>query len=100
MVSTRPADKVVNEVSFLVGYQLMRDFTGTLEIGSDSRELFGASDSFFIKNTAEEVRLVDTMRRSTEITVKGRTTEGAQRTDVYSLKGFAQALERASQECR
>jgi uncharacterized caspase-like protein len=100
LVSTRPADKVVNEVSFIAGYQVIRGSTGTLEIGGDSKELFGADGSFFIKNTAEEVRLVETMRHSTEITVKGRTTEGAQKTDTYSLKGFAQALDRAGQECR
>jgi len=54
-----------------------------------------------VKNAAEEVRLVDALRRgSADVTVRGESGRGTKTIDKFSLKGVAQALDRAAQECR
>jgi hypothetical protein len=40
------------------------------------------------------------MRKSAEVTVKGVSAKGTETTDVFSLKGLAQALDRLAQDCK
>ena len=40
------------------------------------------------------------MRKAGDMTVKGVSARGTNSSDVYSLKGLAQALDRVAQECR
>jgi hypothetical protein len=40
------------------------------------------------------------MRKSADATVKAVSGRGTQTTDVFSLKGLSQALDRIAQECR
>ena len=57
-------------------------------------------DGAWIKNAAEEGRMVDAMRKGSDLTIKGTSGRGTQSTDQYSLQGLAQALDRAEQECK
>jgi hypothetical protein len=57
-------------------------------------------DGGWVKNPAEEPKLVETMRKGRDMTVKGTSAKGTVSTDVYSLKGLAQALDKVGQECR
>jgi hypothetical protein len=40
------------------------------------------------------------MRKGQDLTVKGESGRGTKTTDVFSLKGISQALDRAAQECK
>jgi hypothetical protein len=40
------------------------------------------------------------MRRSADVVVKGTSAKGTETTDVFSLKGLSQALDRIAQDCR
>jgi hypothetical protein len=40
------------------------------------------------------------MRKGADLTVKGMSAKGTASTDIYSLKGLPQALDRIGQECR
>jgi hypothetical protein len=99
-VSTRPADKVRNEVSVTVGYPFKSSSDATAEIGSTKFGMYTQNDGAWIKNVAEEARMVDAMRKAPDLTVKGTSRSGTLSTDQYSLKGLAQALDRIEQECR
>ncbi len=99
-VSTRPAEKVVNEVSIMIGYVLKPGSESTLEVGGASYAMYTQGDGLWIKNAAEEERMVDAMRKAAEVTVKGVSAKGTETTDVFSLKGLAQALDRLAQDCR
>jgi invasion protein IalB len=44
--------------------------------------------------------MVNAMRKSAEVTVKGVSAKGTETTDVFSLKGLAQALDRLAQDCK
>ena len=99
-VSTRPAEKVTNEVSIMIGYALKPGSESSLEVGGASYAMYTQGDGLWIKNAAEEERMVEAMRKAAEVTVKGMSAKGTETTDVFSLKGLAQALDRLAQDCR
>jgi invasion protein IalB len=99
-VSTRPAERVTNEVSVMIGYTLKPGSESTLEVGGASYAMYTQGDGLWIKNAAEEERMVDAMRKSADVIVKGVSAKGTETTDTFSLKGLAQALDRLAQDCR
>ncbi len=99
-VSTRPAENVRNEVSVIIGYPFKPSSDATAEIGTDKFAMYTLNDGAWIKNVAEETRMVDAMRKGSDLTVKGMSGHGTESTDTYSLKGLSQAVDRASQECK
>ena len=99
-VSTRPADKVKNEVSVIIGYPFKTNSDATAEIGTAKFAMYTQNDGAWIKNAGEEARMVDAMRKGADLTVKGTSGRGTQSTDQYSLKGLAQALDKIEQECK
>src|SRR6476660_2174055 len=99
-VSTRPAERVVNEVSIMIGYALKPGSESSLEVGGSAYAMYTQGDGLWIKNAAEEDRMVDAMRKSAEVTVKGMSAKGTETTDVFSLKGLSQALDRLAQDCK
>ncbi len=98
-ISTRPAEKVVNEVSIMIGYALKPGSDSTLEVGGASYAMYAQGDGLWIKNAAEEERMVEAMRKAADVTVKGVSAKGTETTDVFSLKGLSQALDRVAQDC-
>jgi len=99
-VSTRPSEKVVNEVSIMIGYTLKPGSESTLEVGGASYAMYTQGDGLWIKNAAEEERMVDAMRKAGDATVKGVSAKGTETIDVFSLKGLSQALDRLAQDCK
>ena len=99
-VSSRPAESVKNEVSVVVGYPFKTSSDATAEIGNAKFAMYTQNDGAWIKNINEEARMIDTMRKGGDLTVKGTSGRGTQSTDQYSLKGLAQALDKIEQECR
>jgi hypothetical protein len=99
-VSTRPAEKVVNEVSIMIGYALKPGSESTLEVGGAAYAMYTQGDGLWIKNAAEEERMVEAMRKAADVVVKGVSAKGTETTDTFSLKGLAQALDRLAQDCK
>jgi len=99
-VSTRPAEKVRNEVSVIIGYPFKENSEATAEVGQAKFAMYTQKDGAWIKNTAEEARMLDAMRKGADVTVKGTSSRGTQSIDQFSLKGLSQALDRAEQECK
>jgi hypothetical protein len=99
-VSSRPAEKVKDEVSIIIGYGFKPNTDATLELGGASYAMYTQADGAWIKNAAEEAKLVEAMRKGGDATIKGTSARGTGTTDVFSLKGLAQALDKVGEECR
>ena len=99
-ISTRPAEKVTNEVSIMIGYALKPGSESTLEVGGATYAMYTQGDGLWIKNAAEEERMVDAMRKAADATVKGVSAKGTETTDTFSLKGLSQALDKLAQDCK
>ena len=99
-ISTRPADKVTNEISLVVGYLFKPGTEATAQVGGSNFALYTQQDGAWIKNATEEAKMVDAMRGGDNAVIKGVSAKGTQSTDTFSLKGVAQALDRTAQECK
>jgi invasion protein IalB len=99
-ISTRPAENVRNEVSVIIGYPFKANSDATVEIGPTKFSMYTQNDGAWIKNVAEETRLIEAMRKGADLTIKGVSGRGTQSTDQFSLKGLSEALSRADQECK
>jgi outer membrane biosynthesis protein TonB len=98
-VSSRPAEKVKDEVSLIIGYGFKANTDATLELAGATYAMYTQADGAWIKNAAEEAKLVDAMRKGGDLTIKGTSARGTGTLDVFSLKGLAQALDKVGQEC-
>jgi invasion protein IalB len=99
-ITTRPADKVTNEVSINVGYPFKSGSDATAQVGSTTYDLYTQGDGAWIKNLSEESQMVEAMRAGDTAVVKGVSSRGTKTTDTYSLKGLSDALDRVARECK
>jgi invasion protein IalB len=99
-ISTRPAEKVKNEVSVIVGYPQKPGFDAAATVGSAHYVMYTLNDGAWVKNAAEEAQMVDAMRKGSDLVIKSESALGTKTTDTYSLKGMAQALDKVAEECK
>jgi Invasion associated locus B (IalB) protein len=99
-ISSRPGEKVTDEVSIIIGYPFKPNSDATVAVGSTSFALYTQQDGAWIKNAAEEARLIEAMRGGGNAVIKGMSAKGTRSTDTFSLKGLAQALDRTDQDCK
>jgi invasion protein IalB len=100
-ISTRPAEKVSNEVSVLVtGYVFKPNSEASVAVAGANFAMYTQNDGAWVKNAAEESKLIETMRKAADVVIKATTSRGTQTTDTFSLKGITQAVDRAAQECK
>ena len=81
-VSTRPAEKVKNEFSALVGYPQKPGAEATAAIGSTTFAMYTQGDGAWVKNAAEESQLVEAMRRGADLVIKSESARGTRTTDT------------------
>jgi hypothetical protein len=99
-ISTRPSEKVKNEVSAIVGYPQKPGADTSAAIGTASFAMYTQNDGAWVKNAAEEAQMVEAMRKGSDLVIKSESTRGTKTTDTYSLKGIAQALDKVAEECK
>jgi invasion protein IalB len=99
-VSTRPAEKVKNEVSVIVGYPQKANHDATATVDSASYVMYTQNDGAWVKNAAEEAQMVAAMRKGTDLVIKSESSRGTKTTDTYSLKGVSDALDKVAAECK
>lgn len=99
-VSSRPSEKVKDEVSIIVGYGFKPNAEASIDVGGSSYPMYTQNDGAWVKNAAEETQMVDTMRKGSDLVVKSESARGTKTTDTYSLKGIAQALDKVAEECK
>jgi hypothetical protein len=104
-ISTRPAEKVKNEVSVIVGYPQKNGVDASAAIGATTYVMYTQNDGAWVKNAADEAQMVNAMRKGGELVVKGesaRVVDGktARSTDTFSLKGIGPALDKVAEECK
>ena len=98
-LTTWQKDGVKNELSVKVGYTFKPESTPTVAVGSDTFELYPKDDKAFMRDPAEERKLVDAMRKGASLTIKGESSRGTNTEDEYSLFGLTAALNHVEQVC-
>ena len=126
-ISDRPAEGVRNEVSFIMGFDIAAGGDNSeakpeakpakhaskstskakaqslvapvASVEETSFEMLAKGGNLWVKNAARESELIAVMRKGTKLTVKASSLKGHVSTDVYSLAGFSQAMDRLLKEC-
>lgn len=99
-VSAWPKDGIKTEVSVKVGYPLKKDSEVTVTVGRDTFKLFTSSERAFVSDPAQELQLIETMKKGSTMQVQGTSERGTATTDTYSLTGLTQAMQALAELCQ
>ncbi len=99
IVTHRPAEKRIGEVSIIAGYSSKKDSAVAVAIGTQGFELFTQDDGAWALDAATDKKLVQAMRKGNRMVVKGTSSRGTLTTDTYSLKGFTKAYRAIGKAC-
>ncbi len=98
-ISNRPAEKVRNEVSVIMGFAMKDGGEAHADIEGDHFDLVAKGANAWIKNPAEEARFIEAMKKGSKLIVKAPSIKGNVTTDTYSLAGISEALEKVQKDC-
>ena len=99
-VATRPTEGVRNEISFVLNFDLKEDVEHQAIIGTERFALVAKGQNMWLKNPAEEPRMLDALRKGAGLEIKGTSKRGNPTADKYSLSGMSQAVKRAEDACK
>lgn len=99
LVTHRPAERVVGEVSFETGYTYRSGNEPVVTIGSRTFTLFTKGSNAWARDAAMDQRLVTAMKAGAELVVKGVSSRGTLTADTFSLSGFTSAYNAITEAC-
>lgn len=99
-VSNRPAEGVRNEISFVMNFDVKEGVEHQAIIGNERFALVAKGKNMWLKNPAEEPRMLDALRRGAGLEIKATSKRGNPTADKYSLSGMSQAVKRAEDACK
>jgi hypothetical protein len=99
LVTHRPAEKVVGEVSIAAGYTFKPNSEATADIDGKAFTLFTQGENAWARNAQADRDLVRAMRAGKQMVIKGTSSRGTATTDTYSLSGVSAALEAINKAC-
>jgi hypothetical protein len=100
-VSFRPGEKIANEISVTAGYEFNNQNSVIATSGKNKYKLDLIQDGFaWMTSTKLESKMIKTMKRGSRIMITGRTQNGSQTIDHYSLLGFTKAYNATKANCK
>ena len=100
-ITTRPADKVTNEVSIEIGYPFKSGSEASAQVGTTTFALYTAGRRRLDQEQGGRIphgrhHAPGRHRRG----ARANRPRGTKTTDTYSLKGLSEALDRIAKECQ
>jgi phosphate-selective porin len=99
-ISNRPAESVKNEISLVMNFDLKENVEHIAQIGEAKFALVASGKTLWLRNPAEEGRMLDAMRRANEMEVRATSKKGNPTADKYALQGMAQVVKKAEDTCK
>lgn len=98
-VASWPQAGVKAEVSVRAGVLLRPGVPAQITIGSEQFTLFTKQDGAYIDNPIDELKLLEAMKKGSQMTFMASTEAGGAVNDLFSLSGLATALAHVTQGC-
>ena len=98
-VSFRPAEDIKDEVSATSGYSFQKEKVVRAKTGKNIFDFFAQENFAWIIDTKEEQKFIKAMKKASRVMIIGRTDQGKQTIDHYSLMGFSNAYNTAKKNC-
>jgi hypothetical protein len=99
-ISSRPGEGVRNEISIVMKFDLKENVEHLALVGDQRFALAAKGQNLWLKNPAEESRMLDSMRKGTDLEIRATSKKGNATSDKYSLAGIAQTAKRAEDACK
>jgi len=103
LISDWPRRKAKAEMQIIPGYKYKDGSQVTAQIGADKIVFFTqnttGTGNAWVRDTADEARLVDAMKRGSQVVITGVSQRGTTTHDTYSLEGISTALDRIHAAC-
>ena len=100
IISHRPNEKLFDVLTFVAGYTYMPRSEVQFRVGNVKANLFTSEDTAWAKNLKTDEEIAKAMNKAVRVTVRGLTIEGIETYDVFSAKGFNNAMEAINRLCR
>ena len=97
-VTFRPSENINDEISITSGYAY-KNSTVSAKSGKSNFSFFSQGDFAWLLDENEERKFIKIMKRATDLMIKGKTKDGAETTDHYSMMGFTKAYNTAKKTC-
>ena len=97
-VTFRPNENVKDEISITSGHTY-KNSTVSAKSGKSNFSFFSQGDFAWLLDENEEKKFIKLMKRATNLMIKGKTKDGAETTDHYSMMGFTKAYNTAKKTC-
>ena len=97
-VTFRPGENIKDEVSVTSGHDY-KSSTVTASSGKKRYSFFSQKNFAWLLDDQEEKKFIKLMKRATDLMIKGKTKDGAETTDHYSMMGFTKAYNTAKKVC-
>lgn len=98
-ISAWPKEGVKAEISIKMGYSIKIGGTVAVTIGNDTFNLFGRGDRAYVLDPTDELKLIETMKKGSKLTVQASSEKGTATIDTYSLSGLGQAMQALAAAC-
>ena len=98
LVTHRPSDKSFDVVTVMAGYTYKPGSEVTVQIGNDKFSLF-TEEGMAWASDEDDHKLVDAMKKGSEMSIHGVSSRGTETTDTYSLAGFTKAYTAIGTAC-
>ena len=99
MVASWKSGVATGQPSFIAGYPLRGAPEPEVRIGSDRWELYTSEDEAFIDRSTDENRLLDAMKRGSDMRVSAVSERGTATNYTFSLLGVTDSLNRIARDC-
>ena len=99
LVTHRPGENTKNVFSYITGYTYKDGSDVTVQVNSQTFTLFTEKDMAWTPDQDSDNRLADSIRKGSDLVVKGTSSRGTLTTDTYSLKGSGDAHDAINKAC-
>ena len=97
-VTFRPNENIKDEISITSGHAY-KNSTVSAKSGKSNFSFFSQGDFAWLLDENEEKKFIKLMKRASDLMIKGKTKDGAETTDHYSMMGFTKAYNTAKKVC-
>ena len=98
-ISFRPTENIMDEVSATSGYIFQKEKIVKAKTGKKTYDFFSQEDFAWILDSEDEKKFIKAMKKASRVMIIGRTDQGKQTIDHYSLMGFSKAYNIAKKSC-
>ena len=100
IISHRPDEQLFDVLTYVAGYTYLPRSEVLFRVGNVKASLFTSEDTAWAKNLKTDAEIARAMNKAVRVTVKGLTIDGIETHDVFSMKGFNNAMEAINRLCR